>query len=199
MLDALARNWWVVALRGALALLFGILALVWPAITIGALVLLFGAYALVDGVFALGTALFGGARAEGRRPWLILEGVVGVAAGIVTFVWPGVTALALLWVIAAWALVTGVLEIATAIRLRRELRGEWLLVLSGVLSVIFGIVLVVRPGAGALALIWVIGIYAILFGLMLLVLAFRLRRAASGRPAGTGPRDWRDQPGPSHA
>src|SRR5256885_4424651 len=130
MLDALARNWWVVALRGALAVLFGVLALVWPAITIGVLVLLFGAYALVDGVFALGSALFGGARVEGRRAWLILEGVVGVAAGIVAFVWPGVTALALLWVIAAWAIITGVLEIATAIRLRRELRGEWLLVLS---------------------------------------------------------------------
>jgi uncharacterized membrane protein HdeD (DUF308 family) len=199
MLDALARNWWVVALRGALAVLFGILALIWPAITIGALVLLFGAYALVDGVFALGTALFGGHRAEGRRPALILEGIVGIAAGIVTFVWPHVTTLALLWVIAAWALVTGVLEIVTAIRLRRELHGEWLLVLSGALSVVFGIVLLVRPGAGALALIWVIGAYAIIFGLMLLVLAFRLRRSASGRAAGTGARDWRDQPGPSHA
>jgi uncharacterized membrane protein HdeD (DUF308 family) len=199
MLDALARYWWVVALRGALAVLFGVLALVWPGITLAALVLLFGGYALVDGVFALGNAFFGGARAEGRRPWLILEGVVGIIVGILTFVWPGITALALLWVIAAWAIITGVLEIATAIRLRRELRGEWMLIASGVLSVIFGLILAVRPGPGAVALVWVIGIYAIIFGVSLLFLAFRLRRGAPGRPVDTDRPGWRDQPGPSHA
>jgi uncharacterized membrane protein HdeD (DUF308 family) len=199
MLDVLARYWWLVALRGALALLFGVLALVWPAITIGVLVLLFGAYAFVDGAFALGTAIFGGARAEGRRTWLVVEGVAGILAGLVTFFWPAITALALLWLIAAWALVTGVLEIVTAIRLRRELTGEWLLALTGVLSVIFGIVLLVRPGAGALALIWVIGIYAIAFGAALLFLAFRLRRIAPDRAARTDTREWGDQPGPSRA
>ena len=189
MLDALTQRWWVVALRGVAAVIFGILALVWPGITLGALVLLFGAYALVDGVCALWTAATGGPAASGRRPWLVLEGVAGVAAGIVTFVWPGITALALLAVIAAWALVTGVLEIVAAIRLRREIEGEWLMVLSGVLSVVFGILLFINPAAGALAVTWLIGAYAIVFGAVLLGLAMRLYRLRQRehQPQGTRP------------
>jgi uncharacterized membrane protein HdeD (DUF308 family) len=189
MLDALTQRWWVVALRGVAAVIFGILALVWPAITLGALVLLFGAYALVDGVCALWTAATGGPAASGRRPWLVLEGVAGVAAGIVTFVWPDITALALLAVIAAWALVTGVLEIVGAVRLRREIEGEWLMVLSGVLSVVFGILLIINPAAGALAVTWLIGAYAIVFGAVLLGLAMRLYRLRQheDQPRGTRP------------
>jgi uncharacterized membrane protein HdeD (DUF308 family) len=176
MLEVLARHWWVMAVRGVAALLFGILALIWPQITLTVLVLLFGAYALVDGVLALVTAFSRAGRATGRRPWLIVEGVLGIAAGVVTFVWPQITAVALLALIAAWAVLTGVIEIIAAVRLRRELQGEWLLALSGALSVLFGVLIVLWPGAGALAVVWLIGVYAIVFAITLLMLAFRLRR-----------------------
>jgi uncharacterized membrane protein HdeD (DUF308 family) len=185
MLEVLARYWWAVALRGVIAAIFGLLALIWPDITVLALVALFGAYCLVDGFIAIGTALFGGAAAAGRRGWLAVEGVAGVIAGIITFAWPGITTLVLLWLIAFWALVTGVMEIVVAIRLRRELQGEWLLILSGALSVLFGILLIVWPASGALALITLIGIYALIFGVALIVLGFRLRRAQRGSVAGT--------------
>src|SRR3954465_7255675 len=149
MLETLARNWWVLAVRGALAVLFGLLALIWPGITVLALVLLFGAYALVDGVMALYTALFDRGRLGGRGAgWLVLEGVAGVLAAIGAAVWPGITALVLLYLIAAWALVTGVSEILTAIRLRQEIQGEWLLALSGVLSIVFGLLAFLLPHRG---------------------------------------------------
>src|SRR5919202_355383 len=174
MLDVLARNWWALALRGVVAILFGLAALVWPGLTLTALVLLFGADALVDGVFAVVAAI---ARAGRERHWwaLLLEGLLGIAAGVVTLAWPGITGLVLLLFIAAWAIITGVVEIVAAIRLRREIEGEFLLGLGGALSVLFGLLLIVRPGAGALAVAWLIGIYAILFGALLLALAFRLR------------------------
>ena len=180
MLDALVRYWWAVVLRGAAAVLFGLMAFIWPGVTITVLVLFFGAYALVDGVLALGSALFGGARDVGRRGWLAVEGAVGVGIGIATFVWPGITTLALLWVIAFWALVTGVLEIMAAIWLRRELRGEWLLALAGGLSVLFGIMLVVWPASGALALVTLIGAYAVVFGAAAIALGLRLRKLQQG-------------------
>src|SRR5439155_19277079 len=123
MLEVLTRYWWAVALRGAAAVLFGLGALIWPHITLIVLVALFGAYALVDGLVALGSASFGGARAAGSRAWLVLEGIAGVLVGILTFAWPRSTTLVLLWLIAGWAIVTGVLEIATAIRIRREVEG----------------------------------------------------------------------------
>src|SRR4051794_18320940 len=153
MVMVLARNWWALVLRGLFAVLFGIMAFAWPGITLGALVLLYGAYALVDGIFAIAAALAG---RTGGLPWwaMLLEGVAGIAVGIMTFAWPGITAIVLLYLIAAWALVTGVLEIVAAIRLCREIRGEWLLALSGILSVLFGLALVVNPGAGALAVVW---------------------------------------------
>jgi uncharacterized membrane protein HdeD (DUF308 family) len=145
-----------------------------PGITLTALVLLYGAFALVDGVFAVAAALFG--RRRGMPWWaMLVEGLFGIAIGILTFAWPGITALALLYLIAAWAVITGVFEIAAAIRLRQEIQGEWLLALSGALSVLFGVVLVLYPGAGALAVVWLIGAYAIAFGVLLLVLGFRLR------------------------
>ena len=185
MLDVLARNWWALALRGVVAILFGLAALIWPGLTLTALVLLFGAYALVDGVFAVVAAL---ARAGRERRWwvLLLEGLLGIAVGILTLVWPGITGLVLLLFIAAWAIITGVVEIVAAIRLRREIEGEFLLGLGGVISVIFGLLLIVRPGAGAVAVAWLIGIYAILFGALMLALAFRLR-GLRGRGEATSP------------
>jgi uncharacterized membrane protein HdeD (DUF308 family) len=171
----LSRTWWMLAVRGVAAVIFGLLALIWPQITLLALVLVFGAYALVDGVFSLVAAARGRELAGGSRGWLILEGLLGIAAGIVAIVWPDITALALLWVIAAWAVVTGVLEIVAAIRLRRVLDNEWLLIVAGALSVVFGLILIIWPGSGAIGLVWLIGIYAIAFGIVLLGLALRLR------------------------
>jgi uncharacterized membrane protein HdeD (DUF308 family) len=174
MVIVLARNWWALVLRGLFAVLLGITAFAWPGITLGALVLLYGAFALADGVFAIASAVVG--RTQGTPWWaLLVEGLVGIAVGVITFLWPGITALALLYLIAAWAVVTGCLEIVAAIRLRKEIRGEWLLALSGILSVVFGVALVVNPGAGALAVLWLIGAYAIFSGSLLIALGFRLR------------------------
>ena len=174
MLATLARNWWVFVLRGVLAILFGIAAWVWPGLTLTALVYLFGAYALVDGVFAVVAGI--ASRGENRRWWgELLVGVAGIVLGILTFVWPGVTALALLYLIAAWALVTGVFEIVAAIQLRAVIENEWLLGLGGLASVLFGVLLIVFPGAGALGLLWLIGAYAVLFGVLVIALGLRLR------------------------
>lgn len=172
------RQWGWVALRGLVAVLFGLLALFLPGITLAALVLVWGAYALVDGVFALiaGWRI----RDQGKPLWpLVLVGITGLAAGIVTFLWPGVTALVLLYIIAFWAIVAGVFQIAAAIRFRKEIQNEWLHGLSGLVSLLFGVMLVIQPGAGALALVWVIGLYAVFFGILLLVLALRLKRHAA--------------------
>ena len=174
-------HWWAFALRGVVAILFGLLAFAWPGVTLIVLVELWGAFALIDGALSLVAAF----RMGDSHHWaLLLEGIVGIAAGVVTFVWPGLTALALVYIIAAWALITGVLEVITAIRLRKVINNEWLLALSGVLSFVFGVVLAVAPGAGALALIWLIAIYAIIFGVLLLALAFRLHGLADRRPLG---------------
>jgi uncharacterized membrane protein HdeD (DUF308 family) len=176
MLDYYVRYWWTVALRGALAVLFGLAAWIWPDVTIRVLVLLFGFYALVDGLLALAAALVGGRLVSGRRGWLIFEGVAGVAVGVVTFIWPEITTLALLYLIAFWAIATGVLEVVASVMLRRELRGEWLLAAGGIISVLFGLFLVIRPGDGAIAVAWLIGLYAIIFGIALIALGFRLRQ-----------------------
>jgi uncharacterized membrane protein HdeD (DUF308 family) len=176
MLEYLSRYWWAVTLRGALAVVFGVIALIWPDITLRALVLLYGFYALVDGLLALAALVIGGSLVSGRRGWLVVEGVAGIAAGVVAFLWPGITALVLLYLIAVWAVATGVLEVAVAVYLRRELRGEWLLALGGIASVAFGVFLVVRPGEGAIAVVWLIGVFAILFGMALVGLGLRLRR-----------------------
>jgi uncharacterized membrane protein HdeD (DUF308 family) len=174
MVKVLARNWWTLALRGAFAVLFGLAAFVFPGIALAVLVLAYGAFSLVDGIFAVAAALVG--RTRGIPWWaMLVEGLFGIAIGVVTFFWPGITELALLYVIAAWALVTGVLEIIAAVRLRKEIHGEWLLAAIGVLSVLFAAALVVYPGAGALAVIWLIGSYAVAFGVLLIVLGFRLR------------------------
>jgi len=173
-MDVLARNWWMILLRGVAGMLFGFIAFVRPGISLAALVLVFGAYVLVDGVLAIVSAI----RHHGTqdRAWLhVFEGVAGVAAGVMTFLWPGLTALALLYLIAAWALVTGVFEIVAAVRLRKVLTDEWLLVLSGIASVALGVLLMVFPGAGALGVLLWIGAYAIVSGALLVALSLRLR------------------------
>lgn len=172
--DLLAKNWWALVLRGVAGIVFGILAFVMPVVTLAALVLLFGAYALVDGIFNIVAAATGG---RGARPWwaLLLAGLAGIGAGLVTFFMPGLTALALAYLIGIWAIVTGVLEIVAAVRLRKEIRNEWLLGLSGVLAVAFGALLLFAPGAGALAMVLWIGAYALVYGALLVFLGFRLR------------------------
>ena len=174
-----SRNWWALALRGLAAVIFGILAFIWPGVTVTILVLFFGAYVLWDGIFALVAAF----RTEGNRRWpLILEGLVGIVVGLIAFIWTDVATLSLLLLIGAWAVITGIFEIIAAIRLREEIEGEWLLLLSGVLSVLFGIALFIWPAAGALAITWIIATYAILFGILMIVLGFRLRGRNEQRP-----------------
>jgi uncharacterized membrane protein HdeD (DUF308 family) len=171
----LSRNWWALALRGVAAIVFGVLTFVLPGVTLAVLVFMFGAYALVDGIFNLIAATRG---REDERPWwgLVIEGLISIAAGIVTFMWPGLTALVLLYVIGAWAVITGILEIVAAIRLRKLITGEVWLALGGVLSLAFGVLLFLFPAAAALALVLWTGAYAVVFGALLLGLAFRLRR-----------------------
>jgi len=180
MLEHLGRNWGWIVLRGVAAVLFGILAFALPGITLAALVIVWGAYALADGILALIAAYR--VRDQGKPFWsLVIVGLLGIAAGIVTFIWPGMTALLLLMFIAAWAVVMGIFQIIAAIRLRKEIQNEWLLGLSGVLSVLFGIIMFVQPGAGALAVIWVIGAYAIVFGALLIWLGLRLKKRSESR------------------
>jgi uncharacterized membrane protein HdeD (DUF308 family) len=169
--------WKSLALRGGAAVLFGIITLVWPGISLLAMVLLFGAFALVHGASYVVAAAFRDPKQERRRGvLLIVQAGLGIVTGIITFLWPGITALALLYLIAAWALIMGALEIAASIRLRREINNEWMLGLSGILSLIVGVLLVLMPGAGALAITWLIGLYALLMGILLLALAFKIRR-----------------------
>lgn len=173
--SSLAARWWVPVVRGVAAILFGVLAIVAPSISLLALVLSWGAYALVDGAFNVIQATRG-ARAGRSWGWLLFEGVVSIAAGALTFAYPAMTALALLTVIAVWAVLTGIAEIAAAIRLRRAITGEWMLAASGVLSIAFGVLLLVYPSTGALAILWIIGLYAIAFGLLLIGVGLRLNR-----------------------
>jgi uncharacterized membrane protein HdeD (DUF308 family) len=181
----LTRNWWLLLLRGIASILFGIAAFVWPGLTVLALTLLYGAFAFADGILSLGAALTGSGDRSIPTWWLALIGVLGVAAGIVAFLWPGLTAFALIIVIGAWAVTIGVLEIIGAIWLRNEIEDEWLLIAAGILSVLFGLAVLLRPGAGALALAWAIGAFAIVFGILHIAFAFRLKRVRD-RPAGAG-------------
>ena len=177
MIVVMSRTWWVWALRGVVAVLFGLAAFVWPEITLTALVLLYGAYALVDGLSSVAAALAG--RAAFRRWWvLLLQGLSGMAIAVLAFVWPEITALALVVLIAARAIVVGLLEILLAIWLREEVRMEWLLVLGGIASLVFGLALVAAPGAGALALLWLIAAFAVLIGVLSIIWALRLRSVA---------------------
>jgi uncharacterized membrane protein HdeD (DUF308 family) len=182
MLRYLEDNWGWIVLRGVAGVGFAVLAVAWPGITLAALVIVYGAYALADGVLALVAAWQ--VRDAGRPfGWLIVVGLLGIAAGVVTFLWPGITAMALLMLIAAWAFMMGIFQIAAAIRLRKEIEGEWMLLLSGVLSVAFGVLMVIYPGAGALAMLSLIAGYALVFGVLLIVLGFRLRSRGTHKPA----------------
>jgi uncharacterized membrane protein HdeD (DUF308 family) len=175
MLSTIMQRWWILLLRGVSATVFGVLAIVWPGITLLTLVIIYGAVALIDGIAGIALGVRGGV---GGRTWweMILLGLLGVIAGVVTFVWPGLTAVVLLFIIALWAIVRGILEIIGAITLRKIIQGEWLLILSGVLSVGFGVLLLLQPAAGALAVMWLIGIYMIAFGVTTIALSLRLRR-----------------------
>lgn len=182
----ISTKWWSFVLRGLLAILFGILAFTLPGLTLFGLVILFGAYSISDGVFNILGAFH--AEHEQSRWWILLiEGLVSIVAGVIAFALPGLTALALLYVIAAWAVVTGVLEIGAAIRLRRHIRGEWLMAIAGLLSVVFGVLVAIRPGVGALALVWWIGAYAIAFGVLLIALGIRVRQFVHSVEPGTVP------------
>jgi uncharacterized membrane protein HdeD (DUF308 family) len=177
----LARNWWALAIRGIAAVVFGLLALFWPPTAFVALVLVFGAYAIVDGIFNLVAAVR--APHTGRR-WgpLVFEGIVSLIVGVITLLWPGISAFALVMFIAAWSIVTGIAEVIAAIRLRKQIRGEWLLALSGILSLVLGVLLFLAPAAGALVLTIWIGAYAVVFGAVMVGLSLRLRSWASRHP-----------------
>jgi len=168
-----ARHWWVILLRGLFAILFGILAFAYPGITLASLVMVYGIFVLADGL----VALFGG---MGNSLWpSLLVGLVGVAAGLLTFFYPGITALVLLYFIAAWAIVKGVFEIVIAFKLREVIQGEWALILAGALSVAFGVLVFLFPQAGALSVIWIIGAYALAFGVLLVLASLKIRKLAA--------------------
>jgi len=171
----LSRNWWLVALRGLLAILFGLIAFVWPGATWLALILLFGMYAIVDGIFAM---ISGVIRSRYSPRWwvFLLEGFISLAAGMFVLLRPGVAGLALVIVIAIWAVLTGILEVVAAIRLRREIRNEWMLGFAGFLSIVLGILMLLQPAAGGLVITLMLGSYALIFGILLIALSFRLRR-----------------------
>jgi uncharacterized membrane protein HdeD (DUF308 family) len=170
---SITDQWWLVLLEGVFAVAFGVIAWVWPDITVATLVILFGAYALATGLMNFYAAY--AQQKLGASPWpFIFSGVVGVATGIIVAVWPDISAISLFYVIAAWALVSGVMALVGAIALRKVISNEWSLALAGIASIAFGVLAILYPGDGALALIWTIGIYAVFFGFMLIVLGFRL-------------------------
>jgi uncharacterized membrane protein HdeD (DUF308 family) len=175
-LDALARNWWLILLRGVAAIIFGILTFMWPGLTLVTLVLLYGAFSFLDGLFSIAAAVKGGSPMP--RWWLALVGLLGIGVGVITLLWPQITGIVLLMFIAGWAIASGVLQIIGAIRLRKEIEGEWLLIASGVLSVIFGVALIMFPGAGALSLALVIGVFAVAYGVLLIGFSLRLKKHA---------------------
>lgn len=186
MVRMLARNWGWVVLRGVVAILFGLLTIFSPAISLAVLVLFFGAFALVDGVSMVVAAI---TKRQGEPRWgaLLVSGLLGIVLGLITLLWPGITAMVLIVLIAVWALLIGISSIVVAIRLRKEIAGEWRLIVAGALAVIFGLVLLVAPGAGALGMVIVIGIYALVWGILLVTLGLRLRGWARAIDAATAP------------
>jgi len=178
----LFHSWWVLLLRGIIAIAFGLLTWFQPGISLAALVLLFGAYVLADGILGVWTALAG--RKQHEDWWvLLLWGLMGIGVGILALLAPGITALALLFYIAVWAIATGALEIVAAIRLRKTIKGEWWLILGGLASIVLGVWLMARPGVGILALLWLVATYAIFFGVLMVILAFKVRAFGKSSPA----------------
>lgn len=172
----LRRSWWVLMLRGVAAIVFGVLTWMQPAASAAALVLIFGAYVFVDGVLGVFSAIK--SRNESRHWWMVLLwGLTGVVFGVLTVINPAITALVLTIYIGVWALITGVVEIVAALRLRKEIEGEWLLVLGGLISVLFGAFVLAQPGAGMMAMLWVIATYAVIFGVLMVLLAFKVKKA----------------------
>lgn len=175
MLGLISKYWWVMLLRGALAIVFGIVAIVWPGLTLLGLVWLFGVYAIGDGAVEIWSGIQNRNRHD--RWWVeILIGLAGIVAGFLVIAWPGLSALALMYLIAAWMVVMGVFQIVYAIRVRKEIANEVWIILSGVLSVLLGLFFFAFPGDGAISLVWVIGIYAVFFGTLLVIFAFRARQ-----------------------
>jgi len=178
MATFLYQNRWLIGLRGLLAIIFGVLAFIWPGLTAVALVFMFAAYAVLDGILTIAASIRN--REENDRWWLgLLEGIVSIAAGVVAFLFPTLAAITLLFVIAIWAIITGLLEIAAAIRLRREIENEWALGLTGVVSIALGVIMILNPGAGLIGLVWAIAGYAIIFGILMIVLAIRASQLAN--------------------
>lgn len=170
MLDLLSRRWWWMLVRGLAAILFGIAAFARPGMTIWVLVMLFAAYAIIDGASMI---VFG--RRMGNWFWYALAGLVSMAAGVIAIAWPGISAMALLWVIAAWAILSGIFQIMSGMEIRKEVEGEWVLYVGGALAILFGLMLFFRPGTGALSVVWLIGTFMILFGILQVILAFKLK------------------------
>jgi uncharacterized membrane protein HdeD (DUF308 family) len=179
----LAESWWSLVLRGLLAVILGVIAFAMPGITIGALVILFGAYALMDGIVAI-IGAYRASKAHERWGILVVEGLAGIIAAAVTVMWPGITALTLVLLIGAWAFATGIFEIVAAVKLRKYISGEWILLLSGIVSVLFGLLVVVLPLAGALAIAFCIGVYSLTFGVLLVSLGLRLRMLGNTASSG---------------
>jgi uncharacterized membrane protein HdeD (DUF308 family) len=185
MLTILARKWWVLLINGIGAIIFGLMAFAWPGITLLTLVILYGIYCVVDGVTALMEASVSDqqGKAWGRMRFV---GILSIAVGVGAFIWPGITTAALLIIIAIWAIVRGALEIIAAIELRNVIHNEWLLIVAGVMSILFGVALLVRPATGALAMVWLIGAFAIAHGLLRVALAFKLRSLGNALAPATG-------------
>jgi len=175
MLFALAHKWWMLLLNGICAIIFGIMAFAWPGMTLLTLVAIFGVFCLADGVTAIGSSF--SAHHTTGKPWghMLLIGLLSIAAGITAFLWPGITVVTLLLVIAFWAIIRGIFEIIVALKLRKLIENEWLLILAGIVSILFGVMLITRPGVGALAMMWLIGAFAVFHGFLLVALSFRLR------------------------
>jgi uncharacterized membrane protein HdeD (DUF308 family) len=182
MIEALKRYWWVPVIRGIAGIVFGVIAFAYPGLALATLVLLFGAWVLIDGVFRIVGATAGRASDPDWGFHLII-GILGIVVGVLTFRAPGITALALIIYLAAWALMIGAAEIALAIKLRREIKGEWFLILMGLVSIIFAVLLLWNPGPGALALLWLIGSYAIVLGILAIFFGFRLRSLRTPLPS----------------
>jgi uncharacterized membrane protein HdeD (DUF308 family) len=178
MLDMIARNWWMLLIRGVAAVVFGIAVIVWPGLSLNVLVVVFAAYLFVDGIFAVVTAV---SRRDYGRWWLLaLEGVIGILAGLAAFLFPGAAVLTFFYIVVFWAISTGVMEILNAIELRKQIDNEWMLILSGVVSILWGILMLAYPGAAILTLLWLFGIAAVVFGALMILLAFRVRNLGSG-------------------
>jgi uncharacterized membrane protein HdeD (DUF308 family) len=181
ILETLKRHWWVPVLRGIAAIVFGVIAFAYPGLTLAVLVIFFGAWVLMDGIFRVVGAI-AGRSSDPDWGFHLIIGIIGIIIGVITFRAPQITTLALLIYIAAWALMIGASEIALAIRLRKEITGEWFLILMGLASIIFAVLLMWNPAPGALALIWLIGSYAIVFGLLAIFFGFKLRSLSTLLP-----------------